>query len=43
MERFGGPAQPSPTISQWQNGGYRWLQVKCHRCETKASRRAAEQ
>jgi len=32
MEGFGGPAQPSPTIAQCLNGGYRWLQVKW--CET---------
>jgi hypothetical protein len=32
-----GPAQPSPTIAQCLNGGYGWLQVKCHRCETEAS------
>ena len=25
MEGFGGPAQPSPTIAQCLNGGYRWL------------------
>jgi hypothetical protein len=37
MEGFGGPAQPSPTIAQCLNGGYGWLQVKCHRCETNAS------
>jgi hypothetical protein len=37
MEAFGGPAQPSPTIAQWLNGGYGWLQVECHRCETGAS------
>ncbi|WP_407174524.1 hypothetical protein [Bradyrhizobium sp. STM 3562] len=37
MEGFGGPAQPSPTIAQCLNGGYGWLEVKCHRCETKAS------
>jgi hypothetical protein len=36
MEGFG-PAQPSPTIGQCLNGGYGWLEVKCHRCETKAS------
>jgi hypothetical protein len=34
---FGGPAQPSPTVAQCLNGGYGWLQVKCHRCETSAS------
>jgi len=26
-----------PTIAQCLNGGYGWLQVKCHRCETEAS------
>jgi hypothetical protein len=37
MEGFGEPAQPSPTIAQCLNGGYGWLEVKCHRCETRAS------
>jgi hypothetical protein len=37
VEAYGGPAQPSPTIAQCLNGGYGWLQVKCHRCETEAS------
>jgi hypothetical protein len=37
MEAHGGPAQPSPTIGQCLNGGYGWLQVKCHRCDTGAS------
>jgi hypothetical protein len=37
MEGFDGLAQPSPTIAQCLNGGYGWLEVKCHRCETKAS------
>jgi hypothetical protein len=37
MEGYGGPAQPSPTIAQCLNGGYGWLEVKCHRCDTKAS------
>jgi hypothetical protein len=37
MEAYGGPAQPSPTIGQCISGGYGWLQVKCHRCETEAS------
>jgi hypothetical protein len=32
MEGYGGPAQPSPTIAQCLNGGYGWLEVKCHRC-----------
>jgi len=35
--RYGGPARPSPTITQCLNGGYGWLQVKCRRCETEAS------
>jgi hypothetical protein len=38
MEGYGGPAQPAPTIGQCLNGGYSWLEVKCHRCETSASR-----
>jgi hypothetical protein len=37
MEGFGGPAQPSPTIAQCLNGGYRWLELMCRRCETRAS------
>jgi uncharacterized protein YlaI len=37
MEGYGGPAQPSPTIAQCINGGRGFLEVKCHRCETKAS------
>ena len=37
MEGYGGPAQPSPTIAQCINGGFGFLEVKCHRCETKAS------
>jgi hypothetical protein len=37
MEGYGGPAQPSPTIRQCINGGLGWLEVKCHRCETRAS------
>jgi hypothetical protein len=37
MEGIGGPAQPSPTIAQCLNGGYGWLEVKCRRCETRAS------
>jgi hypothetical protein len=35
MEGYGGPAQPSPTIGQCLNGGYGYLEVKCHRCETR--------
>jgi hypothetical protein len=37
MEGYGGPAQPSPTIGQCLNGGYGYLEVKCNRCETRAS------
>jgi hypothetical protein len=37
MEGFGGPAQPPPTIAQFLNGGYGWLEVQCRRCETRAS------
>jgi hypothetical protein len=37
MQGYGGPAQPSPTITQCLNGGYGWLQAKCHRFETQAS------
>ncbi len=29
--------QPSPTIAQCLNGGYGWLEVKCHRCEKRVS------
>jgi hypothetical protein len=32
MEGYGGPAQPSPTIAQWLNGGLGWLEVECNRC-----------
>jgi hypothetical protein len=35
-EGYGGPAQPSPTIAQYLNGGYGWLEIKCHRCKTRA-------
>ena len=37
MEGYGGPAQPAPTIAQCLNGGIGWLEVKCRRCETRAS------
>jgi predicted CxxxxCH...CXXCH cytochrome family protein len=37
MEGMGCPSQPSPTIAQCLNGGYGCSEVKCHRCETKAS------
>jgi hypothetical protein len=37
MEAYGGPAQPSPTIDQCLNAGYAWLEVKCQRCEARAS------
>ena len=31
MEAYGGPAQPSPTITQCLNGGLGWLEVECNR------------
>ena len=31
MEGYGGPAQPSPTISQCISGGLGWLEVECNR------------
>jgi hypothetical protein len=34
---YGGPAQPSPTISQCISGGLGWLVVECNRCKTRAS------
>ena len=37
MEGYGGPTQPSPTIGECLNGGYGWLEVECHRCNTRAS------
>ncbi|MGA7993880.1 MAG: hypothetical protein WCA28_03115 [Bradyrhizobium sp.] len=37
MEGYGGPAQPSPTIGQFLNGGLGWLEVECNRCKTRAS------
>jgi hypothetical protein len=37
MEGLGGPAQPSPTIGQCINGGYGFIEVRCHRCRTRAS------
>src|SRR4051812_14696691 len=37
MEAYGGPAQPSPTITQCLNGGLGWLEVECNRCKTRAS------
>jgi hypothetical protein len=37
MEGYSGPAQPSPTIGQCISAGYGWLEVKCHRCESRAS------
>ena len=32
-----GPGATVSHIAQCLNGGYGWLEVKCHRCETKAS------
>lgn len=37
MFGFGGPSQPSPTIAQAIAGDMKWLEVKCKRCETRAS------
>jgi hypothetical protein len=37
MEGYGGPAQQSPTIGQYLNGGLSWLEVECNRCKTRAS------
>ena len=37
MEAYGGPAQPSPTVSQCLDGGLGWLEVECNRCKTRAS------
>jgi hypothetical protein len=37
MERYGGPAQPSPSIAQCLNGGYGWMEIECNHCKTRAS------
>jgi hypothetical protein len=37
LERYGGPVQPSPTISQCLKGELGWLEVECNRCRTRAS------
>lgn len=34
MLDFQGPAQPSPTLGDALNGGYRYLEVHCHGCDT---------
>jgi hypothetical protein len=34
MLAFQGPAQPSPTLGDALNGGYLYLEVKCHGCST---------
>jgi hypothetical protein len=34
MLGYKGPAQPSPTIGDAINGGYRYLEVHCHGCDT---------
>jgi phage FluMu protein Com len=34
MIGFGGPVQPSPTISEAISGGFYFLEVKCRRCST---------
>jgi hypothetical protein len=33
----GGPVDPSPTVDQAINGGYRWLEIRCSRCRTPRS------
>ena len=33
----GGPIDPSPTIDQATNAGFRWLEIKCTRCKTPRS------
>ncbi len=34
MLAFGGPAQPSPTLGDALNAGYRYLEVRCLGCDT---------
>lgn len=34
MLGFGGPAQPSPTMGDAMNAGYRYLEVRCLGCDT---------
>ncbi|MBW7970034.1 hypothetical protein [Bradyrhizobium sp. BR 10289] len=34
MLGYKGPAQPSPTIGDAINGGYLYLEVRCHGCNT---------
>lgn len=34
MHGYKGPAQPSPTIGDAINGGYPYLEVRCHGCDT---------
>ncbi|WP_439402975.1 hypothetical protein ACNJYA_12300 [Bradyrhizobium sp. DASA03068] len=34
MLGYKGPAQPSPTIGDAINGGYPYLEVRCHGCDT---------
>jgi hypothetical protein len=31
----GGPVDPSPTVDQAINGGFRWLEIECSRCKAK--------
>jgi hypothetical protein len=33
MKGYGGPVQPSPTMGEALNAGYRYLEVKCAGCE----------
>ena len=34
MLGYQGPAQPSPTMGDALNAGYRYLEVRCHGCDT---------
>src|ERR1700742_4632060 len=34
MLAFQGPAQPSPTLGDALNAGYRYLELRCHGCDT---------
>jgi hypothetical protein len=34
MLGYRGPAQPSPTIGDALNAGFRYLEVRCHGCDT---------
>jgi len=34
MRAYGGPAQPSPSLGEALNAGFRFLEVKCAGCDT---------